>query len=359
MKRSWTLSIGVCIIAMSIAAPLAAHAVKQKKLSAAERRQMAEVMMDSNLDQLPIAFPNSQRAKIKRLIWEQLTNGRRGTEATLGRAKVYFPVFEHYLRVYGLPEELKCIPFVESRLRLQAQSPAGARGLWQFMDYTARAYQLNINEMVDERLDPLRSTEAAMRFLTSLYDEFGDWLLALAAYNCGPGNVRKAMRLAGSRNYWKLEQYLPSQTRHYIPAFIATAYIVQHYEQHGLQPRTYNYRFAHLRALPVHTAAELSPVAQLPQRTMRLPNPGYAQEVIPSNVDGNYLVLPGFKFPDADVLATENIVEVCIAPAPKLHSQKPIFSWQVMLFPQKTFFDHVIAYISNSAGYFGQTPRRM
>lgn len=349
MKRSWTLSIGVWAMTMLFAVSLSAHIINPEKPSAAERAQAADAKLNSALDLLPVHFPDSQRDNIKRLIREQLQQGRRATEATLGRAKVYFPIFEHYLQVYNLPEELKCVPFVESRLRLQAQSPAGARGLWQFMDYTAKEYHLRIDETVDERLDPLRATEAAMRLLSDLYDEFDDWLLALAAYNCGPGNVRKAIRRANSRYYWKLEKYLPGQTRHYIPAFIAAMYVVQHYEQHGLQPKPYHYRFTHVRALPVPVASDLPVAVRLPQPTMRLLNPGCKQEVLPAFVCGNHPTLPGIDFLKA--IAPPMADNCLIAELPEEATKPPYL--------QKTFFEHTIAFISYSWSHFWQTPRRM
>ncbi len=347
MKRSWIFSVSVCMLAMLIAAPLFAHAIKQKKSSAAERKLRAAMMMDHHFDELPLDLPIPKRAAVKRLIWKQLKQGYRSTEATLGRAAVYFPVFEHYLQLYRLPVELKCIPFVESRLLARAQSSAGARGLWQFMDYTARAYNLEVNETTDERLDPLRSTEAAMRLLTDLYDEFENWLLALAAYNCGPGNVRKAIRLAGSRNYWQLEQYLPRQTRHYIPAFFAAVYVVKHYEQHGLQPKPYEYEFTHVRALPARdTFHHLNSVTPYePQLTMRLPNSSAERMVIPDQVAGNHLA--PLEWMRHSAIAARDIPDANADVSPH-NDEDSSFS----IYPRKTFFDYLVAWIFNPASYY-------
>jgi len=347
MKRSWILSVSVCMLAMSIAAPLFAHAVKQKKNSTVERRHLAEAMMEQYLNGLPADLPVATKAKVKRLIRKQLKQGRRSTEASLGRAAVYFPVFEHYLQLYSLPVELKCIPFVESRLLVRAQSSAGARGLWQFMDYTAREYNLKVNETEDERLDPLRSTEAAMRLLSDLYDEFENWLLALAAYNCGPGNVRKAIRLAGSRNYWELEQHLPRQTRHYIPAFFAAAYVVKHYGQHGLQPKLYAYEFTHLRALPARdTLHHLNSVVPYqPQLTMRLLNSSAEQMVVSTRMDGNHLA--PLEWIRQSAIAAQDDPDAK-ADVSRHTDEYPSF----LIYPQKTFFDHLVAWILNPMRYF-------
>lgn len=160
--------------------------------------------------------------------------------ATLQRmSERYFPIFENKLAEYGLPNELKYLAVIESALNAQARSHAGAAGLWQFMPATGKLYGLEINSLVDERLDPYKSTDAACRFLRSLHNLFGDWNLAIAAYNCGPGNVNKAIsRSGGKRDFWEIFPYLPRETRSYVPIFIAANYAMTYSDAHGICPDT-------------------------------------------------------------------------------------------------------------------------
>ena len=155
----------------------------------------------------------------------------------LGRGGMYFPLFEEVLVREGLPLELKYLPVIESGLNPEARSPAGARGLWQFMYYTAKAEGLRIDSYIDERKDPLLATEAACRHLLRLYEMYDDWYFALAAYNAGPGNVNKAIRRSGGKsNYWEVRPFLPKETRDYVPNFIAVVYLMEHHADHGIFP---------------------------------------------------------------------------------------------------------------------------
>lgn len=285
------LIVAVTLVALSYA-PFKSHATKREdKLFAA----LTERLIDDNLSNLAFTAPTHCNPRIKKLIIREIVNGKRETEAALGRASLYFPIFEHYLRKYDLPEELKYIPYVETKLKVRAMSEVGAGGLWQFMQYTAQRYQLRLNQTVDDRYDPLRSTEAAARFLQDLYVEFDDWLLALAAYNCGSGRVQRAIRLSKSRDFWKLEQYLPYQTRNYIPAFIAAVYIGEFHQAHELKPQQYVFNFKNVKILKLRQSVRLSDLAKvmdLPVTTLRLLNPGYTQGIIPAYQRGNYLILP-------------------------------------------------------------------
>jgi membrane-bound lytic murein transglycosylase D len=156
----------------------------------------------------------------------------------LGRSAMYFPLFEEVLDRHDLPLELKYLSVVESGLNPEARSPAGARGLWQFMYYTAKAEGLRIDAYVDERRDPLAATEAACRHLKRLHDMYGDWYFALAAYNAGPGNVNKAIRRSGGKtNYWEVRPFLPQETRDYVPNFIAVVYLMSYHADHGIFPQ--------------------------------------------------------------------------------------------------------------------------
>ena len=177
--------------------------------------------------------------KVVRNFIQMYTEKKRDqVEMMLGMSEYYFPIFEEILDKYNLPLELKYLPIIESALNPMAMSKAGANGLWQFMYGTAKNMKLEITSFVDERRDPHRSSEAAAQYLKQLYDTYGDWQLAIAAYNCGPGNVNKAIRRAGGKtNYWEIYYRLPRETRGYVPAFIAASYVMNYYKEHMLVPR--------------------------------------------------------------------------------------------------------------------------
>ncbi len=157
------------------------------------------------------------------------------TKEVIRRSTIYFPIFEEYLKKYNLPDELKYLAIVESGLQPQIISRAGAGGLWQFMPYTGNMYKLHQDWYIDERFDPYEATEAACKYLSSLYNMFGDWELALAAYNSGPGNVRKAIRRSGyKKGFWEIYNYLPRETRSYVPQFVAVAYTMHYAEEYNL-----------------------------------------------------------------------------------------------------------------------------
>lgn len=162
------------------------------------------------------------------------------------KADFYFPIFEKYLSEHGLPEELKYLSIVESGLRANAMSRVGAGGLWQFMPGTGRMYKLYQDWYIDERMDPFKATEAACKYLKELYNMFGDWELALAAYNSGPGNVRKAIRRSGNkRTFWEIYRYLPRETRSYVPQFVAILYTMKFHDLHNLFPAEREYMMAY------------------------------------------------------------------------------------------------------------------
>lgn len=161
------------------------------------------------------------------------TKNREYTKLMLQRKDYYFPLFESLLEKHGMPTELKYLAVVESGLHPRAVSRVGAAGLWQFMPYTGKSFNLNQDFYIDERLDIYKSTEAACLYLKQLYQMFGDWELAIASYNCGPGNVRKAIRKSGGkRNFWQAYRFLPKETRSYVPQFVALAYALNYPEEH-------------------------------------------------------------------------------------------------------------------------------
>lgn len=165
------------------------------------------------------------------------SNRRNFARVVLGRGRLYFDLYEEKLAEYGLPLELKYLSVIESGLRPQVKSRAGALGLWQFMYATGKQYGLTENSYLDERMDPVKATDAACRYLKKLYDIYGDWNLALAAYNAGPGNVNKAIRRSGGkRTYWEVRPFLPRETQGYVPNFIAAAYLLTYHAEHNILP---------------------------------------------------------------------------------------------------------------------------
>lgn len=262
--------------------------------SLADSRVSEEVIAE-RIAQLPLPFEGRNTAQVRSYIRSYLVEGYRGSEDILGRADVYFPIFEHYLRMYNLPEELKYLPIVESALRPAVHSPVGAAGLWQFIPSTARIYGLTVNNQVDERLDPHKSTEAAVKMLSSLHDQFGDWGLVLAAYNCGPGRVRKAIRSAGSKNFWSVQAYLPRESQRYIPGFIAAAYVINYGGSHGLTPDYLATDLQNTRTFLLTRSLHLSTVARqlnVSYGTLQKLNPAFTQGLIPQNNEGHYITIP-------------------------------------------------------------------
>ena len=167
-----------------------------------------------------------------------LKNRTKAFERLMAISEYYFPMFEEHLAKYNVPLEIKYLAIVESALNPRAKSRVGASGLWQFMYPTGKQFNLEVNSYVDERYDPLKATEAACQYLSSLYGIFGDWSMVLASYNAGPGNVSKAIRRSGgSQNYWNIRKNLPRETANYVPAFLATMYIYEFKKEHGMQPK--------------------------------------------------------------------------------------------------------------------------
>lgn len=213
----------------------------------------------------------------------------------LGLANFYFPLFEEELAKKNMPIELKYLPIIESALNPTALSRAGASGLWQFMYSTGKIYDLNVDSFVDERRDPIKSTKAAVKYLKDLYDIYQDWHLAIAAYNCGPGNVNKAIRRAnGQKDYWAIYNYLPRETRGYVPAFIAATYIMNYYQDHQICP---NQTRLELVTDTVHVNQmmhfeQISQILAIPIEEVRALNPQYKIDIVPGNVSTQLLRLP-------------------------------------------------------------------
>ena len=195
-----------------------------------------EVYID-RLSRLPNVMEMPYNDIVQKFIDRYTGRLRHSVSYMLGASNFYTPIFEEALEAYGLPLELKHLPVIESALNPMATSHAGAAGLWQFMVATGKQYGLEVNSLVDERRDPVKSSFAAARYLKDLYDIFGDWSLVIAAYNCGPENIKKAIhRAGGEADYWKIYPYLPRETRGYVPAFIAANYVMNYYCEHNICP---------------------------------------------------------------------------------------------------------------------------
>ncbi len=218
----------------------------------------------------------------------------------LGLANFYFPMFEQALDKYDMPLELKYLAVVESALNPTARSWVGAAGLWQFMYSTGKLNGLSVNSYVDERNDPIKATEAACKYLTTLYGIFGDWNLALAAYNSGPGNVNKAIRRSGGQtNYWSIRPFLPRETAGYVPAFIAVNYIMNYHEDHLIFPSEIKPSYFSTDTVMVKEKVSFEQLASLidmSQEELEFLNPAYRYKVIPKVKDKEYhLILPSEK----------------------------------------------------------------
>ncbi|MBQ9362785.1 MAG: transglycosylase SLT domain-containing protein [Bacteroidaceae bacterium] len=206
----------------------------------------------------------------------------------LGSANFYMPIFEEALERYGLPLELKYLPVIESALRPTATSRMGAAGLWQFMIGTGKRYGLEITTLVDERRDPVKSSEAAAHYLSDLYQMFGDWGLAIAAYNCGEANIQKALMRSGNMegaDYWDVYNRLPHETRGYVPAFIAANYIMNYYCEHGITPREATLP-SETDTVMVQSDVKFDRVSQLCNITtdeLRAINPQYRKDIVPAH----------------------------------------------------------------------------
>jgi membrane-bound lytic murein transglycosylase D len=222
---------------------------------------------------------------------------RRGfAKIVLGRSKLYFDLYESMLAKYDMPIELKYLSVIESGLRPQVKSPAGALGLWQFMYGTGKMYGLIENSYIDERMDPVKATEAACKFLKKLYGIYGDWNLALAAYNAGPGNVNKAIRRSGGkRTYWEVRPYLPRETQGYVPNFIAATYLLTYHVEHNIKPAPHKVHYYQLDTICLSKGVHMSTINQLinwPTDEIAQLNPVYKTKYIPGTDPKQCIVGP-------------------------------------------------------------------
>ena len=240
-----------------------------------------------------ITLPYNDVVKNYIILYSERMTSRMGQ--VMGLSAYYFPIFEDILIRYDLPQELKYMAIIESMLNPVATSSAGARGIWQFMYQTGRSYGLEINSFVDERLDVEKAVDAAARYLRDAYKIFGDWALAISSYNCGAGNVSKAIRRAnGKRDFWSIYPYLPKETRGYVPAFVGAMYAMTYYREYGIVPQN--------MGMPAQTDTfeirknlhfeQISGVVGIPLETLQNLNPQYVHDIIPGNDHPYILKLP-------------------------------------------------------------------
>ena len=240
-----------------------------------------------------ITLPYNDKVRNYMVLYSEKMPTKMGT--ILGLCQYYMPIFEETFNKYNLPDELKYMAIIESALNPVAVSRAGAKGMWQFMFRTAQLYGLEINSFVDERLDPFKSADAAARYLTDSYNVFGDWNLAISSYNCGSGNINKAIRRnGGKRDFWSVYDYLPRETRGYVPAFVGAMYAIHYSKEYGLTPANMQMP-AQLDTFEIHRNLHFKQISELvgiPVDELRNLNPQYIKDVIPGDSKTYILRIP-------------------------------------------------------------------
>jgi membrane-bound lytic murein transglycosylase D len=261
-----------------------------------ENPQFPEDEYKQRLSKLPNIIELPYNKIIQTYIDFYLVKRREQVSNMIAFRQYFFPIFENALEANDMPMELVYLPVIESALNPNAVSKAGAAGLWQFMPATGRMYGLTINSLVDERRDPLKSTQAGVKYLKDLYNIYNDWHLAIAAYNCGPGNVNKAIRRSGGKkDYWAIYNFLPRETRGYVPAFIAANYVMNYYNEHNICPAEIAEAAMLTDTIIVKDRMHLQQVADvlsIPIQDLRFFNPQYRRDVIPGNISEYALALP-------------------------------------------------------------------
>jgi membrane-bound lytic murein transglycosylase D len=240
----------------------------------------------ARLKKIPTVVDLTYNSVVRRYIEVYTKQKRPNVGIMLGLSQYYFPLFDEVFDYYDIPNEMKYMSIIESALNPRAYSRTRAVGLWQFMFGTGRMYGLTINSLIDERRDPIKSTHAAARFCKDLYRMYNDWILVIAAYNCGPGNVNKAIRRSGGkRNFWDIYYYLPRETRGHVPAFIAATYVMNYYREHNLYPVPINFPLSSDTVMITRNLhlGQVSEVLGLPIQLLRDMNPHFRTDIIPVN----------------------------------------------------------------------------
>lgn len=276
--------------------------VSELNIEEAVAYEMSTEVLKKRLKKLDDKSPFNieYNASLENVIKSFLKNRKPSFERLMAISEYYFPMFEEHLAKYDVPLEIKYLAIVESALNPKAKSRVGASGLWQFMYPTGKQFNLEVNSYVDERYDPLKATEAACQYLSSLYKIFGDWSLVLASYNAGPGNVSKAIRRSGgSQNYWNIRKNLPRETANYVPAFLATMYIYEYKKELEIKPKKAALTYFETDTIKVRREMSFKQISELfdiPQDQVEFLNPIYKLNIIPFNEDKpHFLRLPKDK----------------------------------------------------------------
>lgn len=268
---------------------------KPKRQASKRELESKDQLYRDRLAQMESAIPLTYNPAVREAIDLYVNRRSNLMSLMLSRATYYFPIIEEELDRQGLPLELKYLAIVESALNPTAVSRMGATGFWQFMLRTGKIYGLTINSVIDERMDPRKSTRAMCEYFKDMYALYGDWMLAIAAYNCGPGNINKAIRRSGGkRDFWEIFPYLPRETRSYVPFFIAAFYSMEYYREHDIRPSAIHIPIA---TDTVHlarrcTTRELAEITSVSLDTIELLNPMYKKGIIPGNQQSQVIVLP-------------------------------------------------------------------
>jgi len=248
------------------------------------------------LHKIPTTIPMDYNQHVRGFIDLYANRKREMMQRMLGMSDIYFPIFEAALDKRDMPLELKHLAIVESALNPNATSRVGATGIWQIMYTTARMLGLEINTFIDERRDPTLSTEAALNYLEQMYNLYGDWLLVIASYNCGPGNVNKAIKRAGgTKDFWTVYKYLPAETRGYVPAFIAVNYVMKYHKEHGIVPMPVTASFNAVDTMMIYRNLSLKNIAEqlsMDFGELEMLNPSLKRKVVPAIEGGYALKLP-------------------------------------------------------------------
>ncbi len=281
-----------------------------------ENKEFTSLLLKEQLEELNYTTPFqlSHNPTLERFIRVYLNDRKESISKLMDRASYYFPIFEEYLDKYDLPLEIKYLAVIESALKPTANSSSGAKGLWQFMLATGKQFDLQVNSYVDDRFDPIKSTEAACKYLSYLYNMFEDWDLALAAYNSGPGNVRKAIRRAGGkRNYWEIRQFLPQETRGYLPAFYATYYIFEYADTHHLKPTKSKLTYFEVDTIHVKKQLSFTRIQKnisIKSDLLKALNPQYKREIIPFSKSKKYVLTLPKNLIDAFIEKENSIYQI-------------------------------------------------
>jgi membrane-bound lytic murein transglycosylase D len=325
----------------------------------ADKKEVSDVPLNAellkkrlNIIDAKTPFNIAYNPALEKVIKSYLKYRKKYYPALMAKAAYYFPMFEQYLDQYDIPLEMKYLAIVESALNPRAKSRVGATGLWQFMYQTGRQYDLKISSYVDERQDPIKATIAACKYLSDLYRIFGDWDLALAAYNSGPGNVSKAIRRSGGyKNYWNIRPFLPRETAGYVPAFYATMYLFEYSNEHNLMgeaPKIHHFATDTIQIKRTVSFDQISEKIGVDAELLAFLNPSYKLEIIPYIEGRNYqLILPrassaGFLRSEKDLYA--------LADDDDAKREKPL--------PKYFEMDQRIRYRVRSGDYLGKIAKK-